>query len=85
MAGLAWREVDGEEIALCRLACESAAVQVAAQPTGNGMRLGLHSERSGETVLLDATVLEALCHLTPQRAVELIRERTEHDESEGTQ
>jgi hypothetical protein len=42
---------------------ESAAVTVSTYPTGNGLRLKLTSKRSGEEVLLDATVLEALCHV----------------------
>jgi len=77
MPGLAWREADRAEAVLCRITCESAAVRVALRRTGNGTRLGLRAERSGEEVLLDATVLEALCHLTPHRAAELVRERTE--------
>jgi hypothetical protein len=78
MSGLAWESTGRGEIQLCRITCESAAVTVSSFPVGNGLRLKLVSERSGDEVLLDATVLEALCHLTPQRAVEIVRERTEH-------
>ncbi|MEV0281076.1 hypothetical protein AB0I22_32465 [Streptomyces sp. NPDC050610] len=77
MSGLAWNSAERQEHQLCRIVCESAAVRVSASPTGNGMRLKLESERSSTQVLLDATVLDALCHLTPERAVELVRERTE--------
>ncbi|MGH3633450.1 MAG: hypothetical protein ACRDTS_04985 [Mycobacterium sp.] len=77
MSGLAWESAERRETELCRIACESAAVTVSSFPTGNGLRLKLTSERSGDEVLLDATVLEALCHLTPQRAAEIVRERTE--------
>ncbi|MET8756363.1 hypothetical protein [Lentzea sp. NPDC004782] len=77
MRGLAWDSPDRQEIEFCRITCESAAVTVSTFPTGNGLRLKLHSERSGDEVLLDATVLEALCHLTPARAAEIVRERTE--------
>ena len=77
MSGLAWNAAQRQEEQLCRVVCESAAVTVATHPTGNGLRLKLVSERSGAEVLLDATVLEALCHLTPERAAELVRERTE--------
>ncbi|WP_162252472.1 hypothetical protein, partial [Streptomyces griseoruber] len=68
MSGLAWSSGEQREVELCRIVCESAAVQVSACPTGNGMRLKLLSERSGAMVMLDATVLDALCHLTPARA-----------------
>ncbi len=77
MDGLAWTGSQRQETELCRVACESAAVVVSTHPTGNGMRLRLVSERSGATVLLDATVLDALCHLTPETAAELVRARTE--------
>lgn len=79
MSGLAWRAGQREATELCRIACESAAVTVASYPTGNGLRLQLISERSDAEVLLDATVLEALCHLTPQAAAEIVRARTEGD------
>lgn len=78
MSGLAWSSRERQEAELCRVVCESAAVRVSSSPTGNGLRLKLESERSGAVVLLDATVLDALCHLTPGRAAELVRERTEH-------
>ncbi|MDH6128348.1 hypothetical protein [Kitasatospora sp. GP82] len=77
MSGLAWTAAQRQETELCRIFCESAAVTVSTYPTGNGLRLKLVSERSGAVALLDATVLEALCHLTPSRAAELVRERTE--------
>jgi hypothetical protein len=77
MSGLAWESAERRETEYCRIACESAAVTVSSFRTGNGLRLKLTSERSGDAVLLDATVLEALCYLTPQRAAEIIRERTE--------
>lgn len=79
MRGLAWSGSERQEVPLCRIACESAAVTVALHPTGNGQRLRLVSERTGAQVLLDATVLDALCHLSPQDAVALVRERTESD------
>lgn len=77
MDGLAWNASERQEAVLCRIVCESAAVTVASHPTGNGLRLKLVSERSGASVLLDATVLDALCTLTPARAAELVREATE--------
>lgn len=77
MSGLAWEPAEPRETEFCRIGCESAAVTVSSSLTGNGLRLKLVSERSGDAVLLDATVLEALCHLTPQRAAEIVRERTE--------
>jgi hypothetical protein len=83
MSGLARERVDPEEPVLCRVACESTAVLVSAHATGNGLRLKLVSEHSGHRVLLDATVLEALCRLTPERATELVRTATEHDEAEA--
>jgi hypothetical protein len=79
MSGLAWNAGQREARELCRIVCESAAVTVASYPTGNGLRLRLISERSNAQVLLDATVLEALCHLTPQAAADLVRVRTEGD------
>jgi hypothetical protein len=77
MNGLAWDRTPSDDTELCRIVCESAAVSVSTHLTGNGMRLRLFSERSGASVLLDATVLEALCHLTPERAAEIVRARTE--------
>jgi hypothetical protein len=77
--GLAGNDQRGET-ELCTVVCESAAVTVSAQPTGNGTRLRLRSARSGATVLLDATVLDALCRLTPERAAELVRESVERGE-----
>lgn len=77
MGGLAWAAQDRREREVCRIVCESAAITVLTAPTGNGMRLKLVSERSGATVLLDATVLDALCHLKPALAMELVRLRTE--------
>ncbi|MFD9498804.1 hypothetical protein [Streptomyces sp. NPDC060035] len=85
MSGLAWADGEREEEVLCRIVCESSAVTVLAAPTGNGRRLKLVSERSGATVLLDATVLDALCHLTPADAVELVRRRTEGDDGAPTE
>jgi hypothetical protein len=79
MSGLAWNAEQREVRELCRIACESAAVTVSSYPTGNGLRLRLVSERSDAQVLLDATVLEALCHLTPQAAADLVRARAEGD------
>lgn len=79
MTGLAWNDTERQEVELCRIFCESAAVTIRAHPTGNGIRLKLVSERSGAVALLDATVLEALCHLTPEGAADLVRERTERD------
>jgi hypothetical protein len=79
MSGLAWDSALRTPTELCRIVCESAAVVVSTFPTGNGMRLQLVSERSRASVLLDATVLEALCHLTPEAAAEIVRARTEDD------
>ena len=80
MTGLAWNLTERRETDLCRVYCESAAVTISTHPTGNGRRLKLRSERTGASVLLDATVLDALCHLTPELAAELVRIRTEHDD-----
>ena len=77
MSGLAWTADERQERELCRITCESAAVTVLAAPKGNGLRLKIVSERSGASAVLDATVLEALCHLTPDVATELVRVRTE--------
>ncbi|WFE60215.1 hypothetical protein [Micromonospora sp. WMMD712] len=77
MSGLAWNAEERQERELCRITSESAAVTVLAAPKGNGLRLKLRSERSGASTVLDATVLEALCHLTPEVATELVRVRTE--------
>lgn len=77
MNGLAWGPTEPQETRFCRIVCESAAVTVSSSLTGNGLRLKLVSERSGDSVLLDATVLDALCRLTPQRASEIVREATE--------
>ncbi|MEU8570969.1 hypothetical protein AB0C51_21940 [Streptomyces pathocidini] len=62
-----------EDILLCRVSCESASVAVLLHPTGNGARLLLVSERTGGRALLDATVLDALCALTPSAATALVR------------
>jgi hypothetical protein len=77
MNGLAWSEDGPSESSVCRVSCESAAVTVSLLRTGNGTRLKLVSERSGRVSLLDATVLDALCSLTPERAIELVRQSTE--------
>ena len=77
MSGLAWGADQETETPLARISCESTAVSVSLYRTGNGARLKLVSERTGAEVLLDATVLDALCSLTPVRAVELVRQRTE--------
>ena len=84
MSGLAWTADEREERELCRITCESAAITVLAAPTGNGMRLKLVSERSGASTLLDATVLDALCHMTPAVATELVRVRTEGESADAT-
>ncbi|MEU7178678.1 hypothetical protein ACWIG3_23405 [Streptomyces celluloflavus] len=62
-----------EDVPLCRVSCESASVAVLLHPTGNGLRLLLVSERTGHRALLDATVLDALCALTPSAATALVR------------
>lgn len=80
MEGLAWTSMQREEVALTRIVCESAAVTVALCPTGNGARLKLISERSGASVLLDATVLDALCSLTAAHATELVKRSAEGDD-----
>ncbi len=77
MNGLAWEPGHQQVTELCRIVSESAAVTVASYATGNGMRLQLTSERSGDSVLLDATVLDALCSLKPDEAAELVRRRVE--------
>lgn len=77
MNGLAWSDRDAATTDLCRIACESSAVSVSLFRTGNGSRLKLMAERTDKQVLLDATVLEALCTLTPARALELVRQSTE--------
>ncbi|MBW4718799.1 hypothetical protein [Saccharothrix obliqua] len=82
MSGLAREPGDPEEVRLCRVACEGAAVVVSTRTTGNGLRLKLVSERTRRQVLLDATVLEALCLLTPEQATELVRVTTERDEAD---
>jgi hypothetical protein len=82
--GLAWTADERQERELCRITCESAAITVYAAPTGNGMRLKIVSARSGASALLDATVLDALCHLTPAAAAELVRVRTEGDDGTVT-
>ncbi len=79
MSGLARERGNRDDPVLCRVACESAAVLVLAHATGNGLRLKLVSEQSGRQVLLDATVLEALCRLTPEQATELVRTTTEQE------
>ncbi|MFE7133381.1 hypothetical protein ACFVIM_21235 [Streptomyces sp. NPDC057638] len=63
----------GDDVLLCRVSCESASVAVLLHPTGNGTRLLLVSERTGERALLDATTLDALCALTPALATALVR------------
>jgi hypothetical protein len=75
--GLAWEPGHQQVSELCRIVSESAAVTVSSYATGNGMRLQLTSERSGASVLLDATVLDALCSLKPDEAAELVRHRIE--------
>lgn len=77
MKGLAWEPGHQQVSELCRIVSESAAVTVSSYATGNGMRLQLTSERSGDSVLLDATVLDALCSLRPEEAAELVRHRIE--------
>lgn len=62
-----------EDVLLCRVSGESASVAVLLHPTGNGRRLLLVSERTGRSALLDATVLDALCTLTPSAATALVR------------
>ncbi|WP_399096442.1 hypothetical protein ACGH2B_29270 [Streptomyces sp. BBFR2] len=62
-----------EDALLCRVSGESASVAVLLHPTGNGRRLRLVSERTGLSTLLDATVLDALCALTPSAATALVR------------
>lgn len=84
MYSFAWSEMDCQPTQLCRIMCESAAVTVLTCPTGNGMRLRLVSERSGASALLDATVLDALCHLTPTAAAEIVRVRIEESPAAPT-
>jgi hypothetical protein len=81
VTGLAWEPGHPRLTELCRIVSESAAVTVSTYATGNGLRLHLVSERSGDTVLLDSTVLEALCHLSQDQASELVRRRTEDEPS----
>ncbi|HEX4790905.1 MAG TPA: hypothetical protein VH372_20755 [Actinospica sp.] len=81
MTGLAWAADETTPTELCRIVCETAAITVSRVPTGNGARLRLVSERSGASSLLDATVLEALCHLDARGATELVRAHTEDAEA----
>jgi hypothetical protein len=55
---------DDETVPVARIANEFAAVVVRQVETGAGRRLELYSQLTGETVRLDATVLEALCGMT---------------------
>jgi hypothetical protein len=60
-----------------RVVAESEAVQVRAVETGNGTRLEVRSERTGDAVLLDATVLAALARLGVTAREEIVRLATE--------
>jgi hypothetical protein len=60
-----------------RIAAESEAVRVRAVETGNGRRLEIRSERTGDAVLLDATVLAALARLGVAAREEIVRLATE--------
>lgn len=57
---------------VARIANEFAAVTVRQVDTGTGRRLELHSELTNETVWLDATVLEALCGMSPAELAALV-------------
>jgi hypothetical protein len=61
-----------DAIPVARIANEFAAVTVRQVDTGAGRRLELHSELTDETVRLDATVLEALCGMTPSELAALV-------------
>jgi len=56
--------LDDNALHVARIANEFAAVTVRQVETGAGRRLELHSELTDELVLLDATVLEALCGMS---------------------
>lgn len=60
-----------------RVTAESEVVQVRAVETGNSMRLEIWSERTGDAVLLDATVLAALTRLGVTAREEIVRLATE--------
>ena len=60
-----------------RVAAESEAVRIRAVGTGNGTRLEIRSERTGDAVLLDATVLAALARLGAAAREEIVRLATE--------
>jgi hypothetical protein len=51
---------------------EFAAVRLVVRPYGRGTRLEVSSPQLGTTVLVDATVLEALTRMTPERLADLV-------------
>lgn len=51
---------------------EFAAVRLAVRPYGRGTRLEISSPQLGTTALVDATVLEALTRMTPERLADLV-------------
>jgi hypothetical protein len=55
-----------------RVTNEFASVRVKKIWTGAGTRLRLYSERTDQTVEIDATGLEALCWLTPEAISNLV-------------
>jgi hypothetical protein len=63
---------DEDVVQVARIANEFAAVTVRQVETGAGRRLELRSELTDECVHLDATVLEALCGMTPSELSGLV-------------
>jgi hypothetical protein len=81
MNGLAWGSGTSTDTELGSITSETGTVVVAAWRTGNGMRLKLASGRTGRSVLLDATVLDALCSLTPEQVRRTIERGNPTDRS----
>jgi hypothetical protein len=67
MTGLAWDPGTPIDVELCSITTDHGTVRVSAHRTGNGMRLKLWSSRTGMSTLLDATVLDAMCSLSPEQ------------------
>jgi len=71
--GLAWSPGTPRREVLTRITSESATVELTLVRTGNGQRLALSSERSGDSVELDATLLDALCSVRSEQLTEIVR------------
>lgn len=76
MSGLAWDRDAPTDTRLCSITSPLGIVHVSAWRTGNGMRLKLASSRTGRSALVDATVLDALCSLTPAQIKQTIEAST---------